>query len=210
MSTPNNEMSVVEAATLLGVTSRSVLNYIKSKEIEAIKVGKAWHIKRPSVEAFSSRYGLYKKEADEPNIQEVPEKINVSLKTHSLGQPPARQIADDRFTVKKLRAFSLTEEVLNSIDFEATFTDPDLKIEIRDRLNSCIALLGAGYYSFEIADKISLYGKARENLGAVIALMYYHLNKDTNGLQIIAELESKLLPAYSSLIKRLDKKRERS
>ena len=42
MSKINDDMSVLEVSELLGVTPRSVINYVKSKEIEGIKVGKSW------------------------------------------------------------------------------------------------------------------------------------------------------------------------
>ncbi|MFT6633399.1 MAG: excisionase family DNA binding protein [Bacteriovoracaceae bacterium] len=46
MSKINDDMSVLEVSELLGVTPRSVINYVKSKEIEGIKVGKSWFLKR--------------------------------------------------------------------------------------------------------------------------------------------------------------------
>jgi len=48
MTKRNREASVQEAANHLGVTSRSILNYIREKEIEAIKVGKTWFSKLES------------------------------------------------------------------------------------------------------------------------------------------------------------------
>lgn len=58
MKQENIELSVKEASLLIGVTTRSILNYIKAKEITAIKVGKSWYIKEPSLMAFAKRYGL--------------------------------------------------------------------------------------------------------------------------------------------------------
>jgi excisionase family DNA binding protein len=52
MGNKANEVTVEQASALLGVTSRSVINYIKTKEIEAIKVGKVWHINRASLDVF--------------------------------------------------------------------------------------------------------------------------------------------------------------
>lgn len=48
-----SEVTVGQAADFLGVTTRTVLNYIQAKEIEAIKVGKSWYIKTPSLDAVT-------------------------------------------------------------------------------------------------------------------------------------------------------------
>ena len=52
------EATVEEAARLLAVSPRTVINYINTKQIEAIKVGKSWFIVLPSLEAFRQRYKL--------------------------------------------------------------------------------------------------------------------------------------------------------
>lgn len=52
------DVTVQEAAQLLNVTPRSILNYIRAKELEAVKVGKVWYIKKPSLDTFSYRFGL--------------------------------------------------------------------------------------------------------------------------------------------------------
>lgn len=46
------DISVSDAADKLGVSPRSVLNYIKGKEISAVKVGKSWYINMASLDAF--------------------------------------------------------------------------------------------------------------------------------------------------------------
>ena len=46
----NSDITVTQASELIGVSPRSIINYVKSKEIEGIKVGKSWFLKRASVE----------------------------------------------------------------------------------------------------------------------------------------------------------------
>lgn len=41
MKTPKTEISVEEAAKILQVTPRTVINYLRAKEIVAVKVGKS-------------------------------------------------------------------------------------------------------------------------------------------------------------------------
>lgn len=63
-------MSVLEASELLRVTPRSVINYVKSKEIEGVKVGKSWFLKRASVDSFKLRYSFSQQSAIiEPSSQ---------------------------------------------------------------------------------------------------------------------------------------------
>jgi excisionase family DNA binding protein len=54
------EITVEKAAEMLSVTPRSVINYIKSKDIEAVKVGKNWFIAKASIDAFSRKHGFNK------------------------------------------------------------------------------------------------------------------------------------------------------
>lgn len=52
------ETTVDEAALELGVTTRSILNYIKLREIDALKVGKSWFINKASLDAFKQKHGF--------------------------------------------------------------------------------------------------------------------------------------------------------
>jgi len=54
----NNEMTVSEASDFLEVTTRTVINYVKSREIEGIKVGKSWFLNKASVHGFKLRYNV--------------------------------------------------------------------------------------------------------------------------------------------------------
>ena len=50
------EISVKKASQLLNLSERTVLNYIKQKKIEAIKVGRDWFIDYASFISFSEKY----------------------------------------------------------------------------------------------------------------------------------------------------------
>jgi excisionase family DNA binding protein len=68
------EITVEKAAEMLSVTPRSVINYIKSKDIEAVKVGKNWFIAKASIDAFSRKHGFNKNTQTEISAN-FPEKI---------------------------------------------------------------------------------------------------------------------------------------
>ena len=46
------EISATVAAQILGVSERTVLNFIRQKQLRAVKVGKSWFVQKDSVEAF--------------------------------------------------------------------------------------------------------------------------------------------------------------
>ena len=52
------EVSVQQAAQILGVTERSIINYIRSRDIAALKVGKEWHVDHASLMVFQQKTGL--------------------------------------------------------------------------------------------------------------------------------------------------------
>ena len=55
-SKSQSEVSVKEAGEILKVSDRSILNFIKTKRIQAIKVGRDWFIDYASIVAFAKRY----------------------------------------------------------------------------------------------------------------------------------------------------------
>jgi excisionase family DNA binding protein len=46
------EISATVAAQILGVSERTVLSFIRQKQIRAVKVGKSWFVQKDSVEDF--------------------------------------------------------------------------------------------------------------------------------------------------------------
>lgn len=59
--TKKKELSVEAVALQLGVSERSIVNYLKTRRIEGIKVGKKWFIDSASVDVFAQRYGFIPK-----------------------------------------------------------------------------------------------------------------------------------------------------
>lgn len=200
------DVTVHEAAQILAVTTRSILNYIKSKEIEAVKVGKSWYIRKASLDAFAQRFGFGGVESENKDEKEfeIPKTKENFPKVSENSENGER-----KFSVRNLRLFNKVSELFRTLDFEEVDLYP-----LRERLNtlklSAIEFLGAGYYSFEPQSKMNLYNKSRENVGAILALSYAHLSEDQKFQKMISYIEEELLPAYSALIKRMDKRREKS
>lgn len=187
------EVSVQEAADHLGVTTRSILNYIREKEIEAVKVGKTWFIKSPSLDAFISRYGY--KIATEEATESKPEPI-ASFTTQAKRKPTQ--------SLSTLRLF----EILKSSLLE-TKLEKENQTYLLDHFNNlkleAIEFLGAGFYAYEFQHKKSYYNLSRQKISGLLSLLH---SFDPANVRIKI-LEEDLLPAYSSLIKRLEKTNEK-
>lgn len=205
MKNKDQEVTVQEASELLGVTTRSVLNYIKSKEIEAIKVGKSWYIKRPSLDSFSNRFGFSHRQKEQ--AQNNP---NPTIDVRKDRSDYAQEEKSKKFSVKNLRAFKLTKEILGKSEVKEMIKETGLERKIEDHFHSALSHLGSGYYAFHLKDKIKLYERSRIELGAALALIYFSEDEKELNKKVLETLEDELLPAYSGLIKRLDNKNEKS
>lgn len=200
-----SEVTVQAASDFLGVTQRTVINYIRAKEIEAVKVGKSWFIKRPSLDAFSQRYGIRAAAPQqEPKETEVP------------ADPPRKEPvekpegASANHSVTNLRLFSIAADVLKALTPEALPGESSFREKVDQLRLQALENLGAGYYSFDPMSKASLYRRSRERVGGILALLYFASNDQQGEQPLIAKIESELMPAYSALIRRMEKKRERS
>lgn len=194
------EISVQEAADHLGVTTRTVLNYIRQKEIEAIKVGKNWFIKSPSLDALVIRYGFKKLRSQNP------EEIGGDTETHKI-KPIAGITEGKRKKTQSLATLRLFEVVKSSL------IDTNLEKEnqafLLDHFNhlklEAIEYLGAGFYAFEFQHKKSYYNLSRQKISGMLSLLHSFDPKNVR----IKILEDDLMPAYSALIKKLEKNNEK-
>jgi len=205
-----NELTVEEAAGMLGVTPRSVINYIRAKEFEAIKVGKTWFINHPSFDVFKQRYGF---KAEPPQtvaeVSEVMEK-NVPVSgnfSKDIKTGPSRKI----YPVHSLRLFQLAKDILRGLEInKISGTHPRLEGKLYTLKLEALEFLGAGFYAYEPINKKALYNRSREKVGGILSIIYFY-SEDKGSLPLgITKIEEELLPAYSALIRRIEKKHERT
>lgn len=204
MKNKNKDLTVGEASERLGVTPRSIINYINAKEIEAVKVGKTWFIRRASLDSFSVRFGIGKSVSSSTSIKEKAETNfpNDSENTEK------EESSGKSFSVKNLRLFAKAKAILGALEFVQE-GNTNLKERLEDLKLSAIELLGAGYYSFEAKNKKNLYNESRQKVGAILALFYFNFADSEASLKFVREIEDDLLPAYSALIKRMDRRNEK-
>lgn len=187
------QISVTDAAVALGVSERSVINYIRTREIDAVKVGKKWHVNRASLDAFQQRYGF------QP----------VAEDSHQPVTPPIPAIATKSLSLPGLRCFQLCK-----IAFEMPKWNP-LEVEdnpLKERLlalrHKALESLGSGYHSFHPLRKSQYYEGSRSAVGAILAQLQSGNEAFVASWSAeIAFLEHQLLPAYSSLIKKIERRK---
>ena len=74
------EINVKRAAELLNLSERTVLNFIKQKKIDAIKVGRDWFIDYASFVSFALKYDMRIFEMKEHSeVSEISEKFPKEL-----------------------------------------------------------------------------------------------------------------------------------
>ncbi len=205
MKKNNIELSVKEASNLIGVTPRSVINYIKAKEINAVKVGKSWYIKEPSLMAFAKSYGfeLDMATAEDQSFQE---------ETKTL--PPSKKTSDKKkkYIINTLKLYQIAHKVFSMQkwkDLVLKKNPNSLEVKLINNRLDIFELLGAGYYSFDNLAKKNAYSYSRQKVGAILALLYLDNELLKSWKDEITAMEKELLPAYSSLIRKIEKRSEK-
>lgn len=209
----HQEITVQDAARLIGVSPRTILNYLKTKEIEGIKVGKSWFLRAASVDAFCLRHGFMAKRLSE-NMESDTEIAENSLGVAENSEPPTenpKTVIDRKFSISKLRLFEKLLSLFEKYDGQGLFSDnPELTQRYLILKFDCLEAIGSGYYSFNPKDKLRFYASSREKMGAILALCYCERSFVSTQPDFFNRVEDDILPAYSALIKRIDKKNERT
>jgi excisionase family DNA binding protein len=187
------EMTVEEASRQLAVTPRSVINFINTKQIEAIKVGKSWFINQASLEAFKQRYQLGT--PVQAHLQSSTQEVPASNKKRS-------------YPVSTLRLFEIARQTLREIRTTSysTHLSPETSSQIERLKTEAIELIGAGFYSYDHKLKASLYHHSRSKVGGLLSLFYFLRAEGSDIPLEIKNLEEQLMPAYSSLIRSIENK----
>ncbi len=210
----HQEMTVQDAASLIGVSPRTILNYLKTKEIEGIKVGKSWFLRVASVDAFCVRHGFRNERTSGADFSESAEKDAENTEnneTNLENSETQKPLSERKFSISKLRLFEKLMVLFKQYDGCRLFLDnKELSKRFLILKSDCLEAMGSGYYSFNPKDKLRFYATSREKMGAILALCYCEESFVRNHPDFFNQVEDEILPAYSALIKRIDKKNERT
>lgn len=212
---------MAEAAQLLQVTERSILNFIRGHQIRATKVGKSWFLDKASVLAFqaerlTSHVGVSEKSVTVSEKRALVSENNVPVsETTSAVSEKLKGNRRPRLGLSGLNCYHLAVEIftreawgavasdsfhLNSIPSKDIFVSRLLTLQLQ-----ILEALGAGFHTFG-GTKTSHYGSARAAAGRLLALV--SANKSLRGaLENERELnEEKLLPALIALQRTAEKR----
>lgn len=161
------EVDVEFAARYLGTTERTIINYLKARQIDGEKVGKKWFIKSASLARLRPE-GSALKDAVLP-APENPKSVNQHEREARRDKHPKDwSLTKSRRNPMNLGSFVHLKDAADLIDRDReSFSETDggfLKaalVEIGDDL-------GAGYYSFGPL-KRKLYGRARLRAGRLVS-----------------------------------------
>ena len=202
------ELSVIEASLMLDVSSRSIINYIKAGEIEAIKVGKNWFISHASLIGFKQRYGLGLDKKD-PSLEMNKNKEEEPLKESKTSSMDKIDFKKNNYSVSGLRLFQMAKNILSYLETDKDISEinSEAQRKIHNLKMDALELLGSGFYSFDLRNKIVLYNRSREKIGALMALIYFYFDGKNKLSKELSTIENDLLPAYGSLIRKIEKKK---
>ena len=203
------ELTVSQAASILEVSPRTIINYIQNREIEATKVGKSWYIKAPSFDSFCQRYKFKPASSTaSTNQQNVEVQQEQQATQESPAENPTPRLGNKKkratYSITQLRLFELSCEILQAVNAKnLNLSNEKVAERIEMLKQDAIELLGAGCYSFSKKDKQRLYQESREKIGGIVSLYYFESNENAPA-KSIKTLEEDLLPAYSALIRKIE------
>jgi excisionase family DNA binding protein len=181
------EISPEEAATCLGVHPRTIRNLIKRKEIRGIKVNGRWYLDKASVEAARDIRGGIANSQSTALCAASPARPN---------KPGPMALAPYRLSCHAFDTFAWNT---NLPEAAATRIET-LKLAVLEHF-------GAGFYSYG-AEKRQRYIAARSALGAIVGLLSpYHSHGDVG--KMISFLESECIGATASLIRKIEREKDR-
>lgn len=197
------EISVKQAAALIDCSERTIINFIKMKRFEALKVGRDWFIDYASFISFSKRYNYQiREEVLEPREQIPPPPPSPSI-DHGQGK-------NKRYgNIETLRVYQIFRDIFEKENFQ-NLPQGLRESKIVNLGEGVLEEIGAGFYAFGAHVKRLHYANARARLGSIIALLYSNAEMRERWHEEIHQIEERLLPAFGALIKKLEQKSHRN
>jgi len=191
------EVDVETAAKYLGITARTVINYLNSRQIKGEKVGKKWFIKSESlllirpVQTELNQFELPALENDTSKTQ-FENKNKNSKKSWQFKKMPSR-------SPKNLNCFLRLQECYVLLkNIEADISTDDF-IFFSAELLAIADDLAAGYYGFGFT-KQKIYSRARFRSGRVVGRAIMKAMPDGFFVSLCGVVE-----AISYLCRKIDK-----
>jgi excisionase family DNA binding protein len=180
------ELSLTDAARLLGKSPRQVRYLIKNGKLTATKDGARWRIQSEDLPLSEGQLRARARKAQDAR----------DLVEQALG--PHGRLADKRYSVRDLRAFQAGAPLLPRLT-EALGTDHPATTALRDAL----VALAQGCHRYHDTDKRDAYHLAREHASRATALVL--LSGQDAATDLADGLEHQLMPAITGLVRRTER-----
>lgn len=181
------DLSLSEAARLLGKTDRQMRYLVCSGEIPARKDKGRWRIHRDDLPLGEGQERA-QRQKDERAARLAEEILRPAAKGSKKG-----------FSVREIRAYREGAPIYRQIVAEVGAEHPSVVL-----LREAFMLLACGYHEFEGDKKALLYAEARHQ--ASRAAMVLLLDGEEKYGELVGQLETILLPAVGGLIHQAEKR----
>jgi hypothetical protein len=188
------QLSLSQAAALLGKSERQVRYLISQGKLSAGKSSGRWAVDSRTLKGHKAE-----SPAATPSVTNKP---NVDRRLREAAEtPPAH-----RYSVRDLRAFQAAEPVYREVRAQLGNQDT-----VTLRLRRALDLLARGCHTYQSQRKVELYEDAREQVaGAVMDLLLDGTEQDKERTAFADRLESTLLPQLAGLIRSSEQRRRRA
>ena len=185
------QLTISEAASLLGKSERQVRYLIQQGELEARKVAGRWVVSSEALPAPKRRAGPAPSSGGPKH--EVAERLRQAAET-----PPAR-----RYSVRDLRAYQAAEPIYREL-----CTSLGAEDAVTVRLRQALDLIARGCHTYQSGRKVEFYEQAREQVAsAVTDLLLDGPAQDETRASLADRLEAALLPQLAGLIRSSESKK---
>ncbi len=183
------DLSLREAAQLMGKTARQMRYLIRTGRLNARKDGARWVIARETLPLGPAQIerGL----REQARLREV---VETALGTAAAGEKKRR------YSVTDLKPFQAGQRILPQIR-QALGAD---SVAAR-RLTEALSLIACGCHSFHRRDKVLYLGRAREH--ACHALTALLLSDSEQAPALAAAIETELLPTLGGMLRSAERRR---
>lgn len=191
------QLSVAEAATVLGKTPRQIRYLIRQGHLQAKRQGKSWQI-----DSDSLPLGDAARQALAERLDTARKTVDAALApvAKALGAPAE---AAERYSVRKLLAFETGCRLYQELVSGSLRAEP-----AQQALFEGLVQLTQGCHAFRAEEKAGHFREARRQVATATAHLY--LCDDEHGADIAARLEQELIPKIGGLVAAQEKGRRTS
>lgn len=200
------ELSVNEAARLLGKSPRTVRHLVATGQLRGRREGVRWLIDREALESISPAEAASRR----AQVERVRERVDAAM--DRAAPPPADGRVRRAYSVRDLRAFELARELIAKVARARDASSGpagDRLARAEGSLRECLRALADGCHQFHAHAKADCYAHARSTACAAVAdlLAFTAVHEQAEADEVAERIEAELLRSIRGLIRSAEKAR---